>query len=58
LVSKTAISRGTKKIRRTVSELGRFIETWRRRGRPLGFGHRSPDYRLLLGMRQRLSEPG
>src|SRR5579872_1962734 len=34
LVSKTAISRGTKKMRRTVSELGRFIETWRRRGRP------------------------
>jgi hypothetical protein len=27
-VSKTAISRGTKKMRRTVSELGRFIETF------------------------------
>src|SRR5579859_5687 len=54
LVSKTAISRGTKKIRRTVSEFGRFIETWPRRGRPIGFDHRSPDYRLLTRTRQRL----
>jgi len=33
-VSKTAISRGTKKMRRTVSELGRFIETSRKDAAP------------------------
>src|SRR5258708_14878571 len=52
-VSKTTMRRGTKKIRNTVSELGRFIAPRGGKASPVPATTTVPHYRLRLWRRQR-----
>src|SRR5215813_5493620 len=57
-VSSTTMSNGTKKILRTVSELGRFIEKRQQGRRPGGSSYPAIHYRRHLCGRQRLESAG
>jgi len=52
------MSNGTKNIRSTVSELGRFIETRQQGRRPVASATAAIHYRRRVGRRQRLVSSG